>query len=659
MILKLLLFASAAWRASGCTSIVAAKGAGEEGPMVTHTADCVDCDFRINKVPSMDWPEGAERALYQYKGSYPALVTKDRGKTWHPDNLEGTPEQIAEWTEYETTLQTGTIPQVSHTYALYEAGYGIMNEHQLAIGESTCASFLTATPSSAGGKAEIEVRQLSQIALERTKTARDAIQLMGDLATSLGYYSADWSGGDISMGEGGESLQVIDTKEAWVFHVTSDDTGTSAVWAAQRVPDGEVSVVANQFIIREIDTKSDDFMYSKNIFEVAERAKLWSRKVDGDALDFTKTFSPPRMHSPYATRRVWRVFTLLDPDLDIDPETDNYASDYPFSVKPKKPLSARDMMELQRDHYEGTKYDLTQGIASGPYGDPERWDPAPVEGLPTLMDVLQGSYERAVSMFRTSYSIVAVSRGHMPDSIGAIVWFAQYAPHTSTYSPFYVASSDPPEAYTIGSLFKYSSDVSFWNFLACGNWANRFYRYAQPVVKDLHDSLEEEYVSEAKILEQTALDLLKICKKENNCEKNKVDVKITEMLTEFTKARGQQTSDAYRDLFPVLITKFHDGIEATNLDTPAFTFSKLFYPKWWLKSSGYFKNKPNQIPGEIEFSVDPAIPSGYASSSEYYAGVLSSGLFVGLIALVVGFVAGKRDYAANNRHSYTPIDSHL
>ena len=95
-----------------CTSIVVAKGAGVEGPMTTHTADCADCDFRINKVAAADWPEGSTRTLYQYKGSYPATVVSDRGKTWHPDNLEGSPEQISQWKEFETSLVTGVIPQV-------------------------------------------------------------------------------------------------------------------------------------------------------------------------------------------------------------------------------------------------------------------------------------------------------------------------------------------------------------------------------------------------------------------------------------------------------------------------------------------------------------------------------------------------------------------
>jgi dipeptidase len=401
-------------------------------------------------------------------------------------------------------------------------------------------------------------------------------------------------------------------------------------------------------------------MYSKNIFEVAERANLWSKKKDGQILDFTKTFSPPRMHSLYATRRVWRVFTLLDPSLDLDPDTDNYATDYPFSVKPVKKLSQKSMMDLQRDHYEGTKFDLTKGIAAGPYGDPERFDPAPSAEMPDMKDVLQGAYERSISMFRTSYSIVCVARGHLPDSVGALLWFAQYAPHTSTYSPFYVQSLEAPKPFTKGSFFKYDSSVAFWNFLSCGNWANRFYRFAEPVVKEVQNNLEEEFITQSKMLEDTAVDLLSICEKEKTCDKNNVHVKVTEMLTEFTVTRGQQTTDTYRELFPKLMTQFHDGVQFSNLDKPDYKLTKMFYPKWWLSDTGFFNNKPNDIPGEIMYETNPSLAGGhYASASEYYAGILSTGLFVGMVALGVGFVVGKREIIGSNRFVYDAIDSRL
>jgi dipeptidase len=133
---------------------------------------------------------------------------------------------------------------VPHTYALYEGGYGIINEYQVAIGESTCQAKFFGVPASQGGKCRIEAREMSIVALERSKTAREAIQTMGDLATSLGFYAAA-TGPDVplqeSQGEGGEGLTVVDKHEAWVFHVSGDDTQASAVWAAQRVPPGHVS----------------------------------------------------------------------------------------------------------------------------------------------------------------------------------------------------------------------------------------------------------------------------------------------------------------------------------------------------------------------------------------------------------------------------------
>jgi hypothetical protein len=143
-----------------CTSVVVGPKAGTEGAMTTHNADCADCDFRVNKVPAMDWARGSMRPLYLYRGSYPLTVSEHRGNTWKPQNLQGTPEQLKAWGK--SSVITGYIPQIEHTYALYEGSYGIMNEHQVAIGESTCASRFWAKPTTAGGKAMIEVREMSR-----------------------------------------------------------------------------------------------------------------------------------------------------------------------------------------------------------------------------------------------------------------------------------------------------------------------------------------------------------------------------------------------------------------------------------------------------------------------------------------------------------------
>ena len=165
---------------------------------------------------------------------------------------------------------------------------------------------------------------------------------------------------------------MVDKTEAWVFHVSGDDTGTSAVWVAQRVPSDHVAAVANAFVIRQIDPESPDFMYSANIFEVAERNHLWSR-ASGEKLDFLAVYGVQRSHPEYATRRVWRVFNLLAPSVVLPAETNAHGDDYPFSVKADKKVTPEDLMAVFRDHYEGTPYDLTQGLSAGPYGDPARY----------------------------------------------------------------------------------------------------------------------------------------------------------------------------------------------------------------------------------------------------------------------------------------------
>ena len=201
-------------------------------------------------------------------------------------------------------------------------------------------------------------------------------------------------------------------------------------------------MVANQFIIRQVPSSPrNDFLFSATLHQVAQRAGLWSPDNGGE-LDFLTTFAPMRSHSNYATRRVWRVFSLVAPSIPLPPYTDPYANDYPFSVRVDKPLQYTDVMQLNRDHYEGSQFDLTQGLASGPYGDPQRFDGTPTGNM-TSMDLLQGSFERAISMFRTSYSFVAHAR-KVPSAL-SLLWFGQYAPHSSSYVPLYVGGEAPTE----------------------------------------------------------------------------------------------------------------------------------------------------------------------------------------------------------------------
>ncbi len=280
----------------------------------------------------------------QFPFSYPRVVTSERGPGYDTAGPNRSP---------------GTIPRVRETYAYFDGSYGIMNEHQLMFGECTNGSKVTPEPEP--GKRIMYSAELSRIALERCRTAREAIRLMGELIERYGLYGT------------GETLPVADSEEAWVFEMAPSPEGTGGLWAAKKVPDGEIFVGANQFRIRELDPDDPDIMFSGNLHSVAEKHGWW--KPSDGKLDWLKTVSLGEYNHPYySLRRVWRVFSLAAPSKDFSPWVkDGFTKDYPFSVKPDRKLGVRDLMRLHRDHYEGTEFDLTKGTAAGPFGYPDRY----------------------------------------------------------------------------------------------------------------------------------------------------------------------------------------------------------------------------------------------------------------------------------------------
>ena len=264
-----------------------------------------------------------------------------------------------------------------------------MNEHQVAFGEGTCGCLFGAKPVNKGGKALLSIDTMSQIGLERAKTAREAVQIMGDLAVQYGFYGEGFEGS-------GESLMVIDPSNAWVFHVSPDPTGASAIWAAQRVPDDHVAVVDNMYAIREIDADdSDNFLFAPKMHQIAQEQKLW-KPADGP-LDFAGVFSSGEYgHKYYSGRRMWGSFHLLAPSTGLSPHYGNLKTDkphpvsaqlplrllvrrlkkaaaqYPFSVKPDRLLEVGDLFAVHRSNYENTSFSAVDGLAAGAYGQPNR-----------------------------------------------------------------------------------------------------------------------------------------------------------------------------------------------------------------------------------------------------------------------------------------------
>ncbi|RHY53411.1 hypothetical protein DYB34_012099, partial [Aphanomyces astaci] len=562
--------------------------------MVVHSADCGNCDFRLGKVPQKTFSPGAMRDVVRFRLQYPRYVGDARGDVFTEANVD---KSIFNWT---TTPSIGQIPQVNTTFAYLAGLYGIMNEHQVSIGESTCGGRLVSTPVSNGGKALFDVSELTNVALERSTSARQAIQIMGDLAEQYGYYGADWEGPMAAM-EAGEALAVADASEAWLFHIHPDDSGASAVWVAQRVPDGHIAAIGNQFVIRQVNlTDSDNFMGSKNLVDVAVRAKLYDPAEDG-AFDFTKAYAHPIAPDQYyATRRQWRVLMLANPSLNLPAETDVYGSDYPVTAPVASPIDPATLLAYLRDHFEGTEYDMTKGPAAGPYGNPDRYGNHTLirwwlmvgflqpdwlnrftdmiffdingNGNMTKATVLTGHFERAISIFRSSFSFVAVAN-QANLNLGHIL-FGQYGPHATSYVPIYTKVHRVPTLYSRGSLHRYESTSSFWAFAVVGNWASRFYMYTRPMVESVQVQLETALLGAKAKAVAAHVELL-----------SNDDAQLRQFLTDSSDAFAATTHAAFVELFGRLVTTFHDGYHMQNL-TGANTIAaaSLFYPEWWLHS---------------------------------------------------------------------------
>ncbi|KAJ8604794.1 hypothetical protein CTAYLR_001067 [Chrysophaeum taylorii] len=568
-------------RAWACTTILVGREASGEGkPITSQTVDCNACDFRLSKVPRR--ASGAERRpVFRYRGEYPRFLGVGKGRTYE------TAVSYYPWKAGEGFFQPiGWVdePEGTETFAFVDGTYGIMNERGLAIGESTCAGVLTARPASEGGQALVDVRELTLLAMEQCATARCAVETMGRYAETYGYYGAV-----DSHVEAGEALTIVDTIEAWVFHVIADDTGSSAVWAARRVDPDSVAIVANQFIIGDLPPVSsfeDGIVYSTNLQAVATRAGLW-KQTGGTSLNFAAVFGYPRgpRLAPYATRRMWRVMSLAAPSLDLSPDDDCEFECFPFSVKAEAPFSASRVVSAFRDHYEGTDFDATKGLAAGPYGDPSRFDPADTHGIFGDDGVdghaanYLGNYERVISLFRCVYSFVT-----QPSDL-AVFWVAQYAPHASTHVPVYVDAPQIPDALATGSLHEVDLGSLYWPHALVGNWAARFYAAARPILQD-RQALLDAAIRAARIdFETQALPSLSGGGGDDN---EMAAAAAAAAMAEFSNETANYARDEWIDLFFVLAATLKDGQLLTQLDAETLAPRKLFYPVSWLESTGFF-----------------------------------------------------------------------
>lgn len=543
--------------AYACTTILVTKGASADGSvLVAHSDDNELGDQRIVYVPAADHQPGAMRPVYPGILVYPRYVGSSRGPGYQTPG-------------YPDTTPIGYIEQVPHTYAYFDGNYGIMNEHQLLIGECTNAAKVNLLPQV--GVRIMCVEELSRIALERCTKARDAVELMGRLAVQYGYY--EW----------GETLLVADTEEGWVFDICGTPDGTSALWVATKVPDGQVFVGANEFRTREIDTTNPDVLYSPNLFDVAAQAGWWNPA--GGPLDWLKTVSPGEYNHPYySLRRVWRIMDRLSPSSNFCPEVeDGYTKAYPFSITPEKKLTVADVISLYRDHYEGTQFDLTKSLAAGPFGTPTRYV-GPYDGQqnkPDSTEQMFGAWERPISVYYCGYSYICQARSWLPDEIGGVCWLGLDAPYTSCYVPFYAGATTLPQSFQTGSTAEYDRDVAWWAFNFVANWAELKYQY---MIKDIQ--ARQTAIENKEFAEQIAVDTAAATLYQEDPQKAR------DYLTNYANANADSVVDEWWSLADELITKYDDGY--VNEPTIA---QEVGYPREWLDQVGYADGPMTYKPG--------------------------------------------------------------
>jgi len=560
-----LCMAYAALPASACTTMLVGKDASYDGSvLVSHSDDGLN-DPSIIFVPAMDHEKGSKRPVYyshaalDFKPEWGAsishrIVAKDRGRGY-------------ERSDVPQCVPLGFIPQVQHTYAYFDGNYGIMNEFQLSIGECTDKAKIHPQPDPQ--KRIFYSSELSRVALERTKTARDAIKLMGDLIEKYGYYGT------------GETLLVADPYEGWVMEMAGYDMdGTGGVWAAQRVPDNEVFVAANQFRIREIKKDSSDMMFSKNIFDIAVQKGWW--KPEQGALDFTSVYGDGEFHHPYySLRRVWRAQSLLAPSMNLPAWVNGpFSKAYPFAIKPDRKVNVQNIFAIHRDNYEGTEFDLTKGLAAGPFNNPTRYEgnAESVADKEGKLTPLSGEFERPLNIYRCVYAYVNQLRKWLPDAIGGVLWLGEDRPATSVLMPFYAGATGLPESVQKAEILRLDRNSMWTAFNYVANYSTLKYSFMINDICTEQKRLEDKVFENQQNIEKKAISLWNGGKHEE----------ARRLLTAYCSDNASEVLKTWWKLSESLYVKYNDGYINTGQEIA----KPVFYPSWWLEQVG-FKNGPD------------------------------------------------------------------
>ena len=506
--LSLIIALCCAWVAGmACTNFLVGKDVSVDGStMISYAADSY--------------------ALYGYLHFAPAA-----------DHAPGAIREVKDW---DTGKPLCSIPQVAHTYNVV----GNMNEHQLCIGETTW-----------GGRPELEVGEgidygsLIYIALERCKTAREAIKCMTDLVAEYGYASS------------GETFSIADPNEVWLMElIGKGKVEKGAVWVAQRIPDDCIAAHANQARFTTINFKDkDNWMWSKDVVSFARKQGYFEGK-DKD-FNFQEAYAPYDFSGLYVCEaRVWSFFRKFSDEMEqyFDFATGKtfvetggkYAGErMPLYIKPNHKVSAQELKDCMRDQYEGTPLDITQGPDAGPWNSKLRYG-----SLGFQHDSVQYWFERPIATQQTGWSFVGQMRGYESAKAGGILWFGVDDAASTVYVPMYSTITQVPNCFAEGNgdMYTYSSTSAWWTFNIVANWAYTKYSAMMPDIQRVQSTWEDKFNAQVAVVDEAVANL------------SAEDAQA--WLTKYSCTQAEESHKVWQQLCIYLFTKYLDGQQRKEKD---------------------------------------------------------------------------------------------
>ena len=485
--------------AEACSNFIVGKKASVDGSvMCSYSAD--------------------DYGMFQYLCHYPAAK-----------HAKGEMRKIFDW---DSNKYHGEIPEAAETYNVI----GNINEWQVTIGETTY-----------GGREEMvdstgimDYGSLIYVALQRSKTAREAIKVMTTLANTYGYNS------------GGETFTICDPNEAWIMEMMGKGAGSKgAVWVALRIPDDAICAHANQSRIGKFNMKDKkNVMYAKDVVSFA-RSKGWFKGKDAD-FSWKMAYAKPDFSGRrFCDARAWAMlnhFYDMSPYLDWALGKNPDAQDMPLWVVPNKKVSVKDVENVMRDHYEGTPLSVADGsdIGGGIWEMPYR--PTP---LMYKVDGKQYFNERPVSTQQSGFVFVSQMRSWLPREIGGVFWFANDDANMAAFTPVYCSMTQRPECYNTpgADALHFSKKNAYW---VCNMTSNMVYpRYSLmfPTLKEVRDSLDNSYFAAQAGVEKKAQELY--------AQNPQAAVKY---LNDYSVEKAQQMLARWNQLFEFMVVKYNDMI---------------------------------------------------------------------------------------------------